>query len=119
MRSLLSFLRRRSSDGPSGLPRTVDARTALALVADGATLVDVRERAEWRTGHAPTALHVPLGELERAAGRIPAGKPVVVMCASGMRSRSGAAALRAAGHDAASLSGGIAAWTAAGGTTRR
>ncbi|MFS0698682.1 rhodanese-like domain-containing protein [Cellulomonas sp. 179-A 4D5 NHS] len=120
MRSPLAALRDRlTARRPTGLPRTVDARTALDLVADGALVLDVRETGEWRTGHAPRALHVPLADIATAPGRLPAGARVVVMCASGLRSRTGAAALRSAGVDATSLSGGIAAWRAAGGTTRR
>ena len=42
---------------------TVDAAEALRLVGDGAVLLDVREPAEWVAGHAPTAVHVPLGDL--------------------------------------------------------
>lgn len=43
----------------------------------------------------------------------------MVMCASGMRSRSAAKHLRTLGFEATSLSGGIGAWQAAGGTVRR
>lgn len=120
MRSPLAALRTfLAARRPSGLPKTVDARTALALVADGAVVVDVREQGEWRTGHAPRALHVPLGDIHTAPGRLRADARVVVMCASGMRSRSGASALRRAGVDATSLAGGVAAWRAAGGAVRR
>jgi len=43
----------------------------------------------------------------------------VVMCASGMRSRTAAKQLRALGFDAASLSGGLSAWQRAGGAIRQ
>ena len=120
MRSLFTALRARLGGGDaSGLPKTVDARTALDLVAEGAVVIDVREQGEWRTGHAPRALHIPLSDIHTASGRLREDARVVVMCASGMRSRSGASALRRAGIDATSLSGGIAAWRAAGGTVRR
>lgn len=118
--SLLGRLRRLlggSADG--GLGSTVDGARAIALVRDGATLVDVRERTEWRTGHAPQAVHVPLGEITSRAHRLSKDRPVVVMCASGMRSRTGARQLRSLGYDATSLSGGIGAWQRAGGAVRR
>ncbi|WP_418608002.1 rhodanese-like domain-containing protein [Georgenia sp. SUBG003] len=92
---------------------------SVELVREGASLVDVRERAEWRSGHAPQAVHVPLADLENGARRLPRDRPVVVMCASGMRSRSGAKHLRSLGFDATSLSGGIGAWQRAGGAVRR
>ena len=92
---------------------------ALELVRDGATLLDVRENGEWNAGHAPGAIHVPLGDIDKAARRIKQGRPVVVMCASGMRSRTAAKHLRSLGYDATSLSGGMAAWQRAGGAVRR
>jgi rhodanese-related sulfurtransferase len=88
---------------------------ALALLEDGALLVDVRETAEWRTGHAPRARHIPLGRLGTEASRLPRDATIVVMCASGSRSRSGAAQLRSEGYQATSLSGGMSAWRASGG----
>ena len=114
--SLLDRLLRRDADA---LPRTVRADAALALVASGATLVDVREPHEWRAGHARGARHVPLGRLAAEARRLPTDAPVVVMCASGARSRVAAGQLRAAGYRAASLGGGLAAWQAAGGSVTR
>ena len=105
------------SDGSLGA--TVKAARALELVAGGATLLDVRESGEWRTGHAPRAVHLPLGQVEQGARRLPHGRPVVVVCASGMRSRTAAKQLRSLGYDAASLSGGMPAWQRAGGEVKR
>lgn len=118
--SLLDTLRRmlgRADDGT--LPTTVDGGTALRLVRDGATLLDVRERSEWNGGHAPQAVHVPLAKVGDAPRRLSKDAPVVVMCASGMRSRTAAQQLRDLGLQATSLSGGIGAWQAAGGPVRR
>jgi rhodanese-related sulfurtransferase len=104
------------ADGRLG--STVDAARAIDLVKDGATLLDVREGSEWRTGHAPRAIHIPLGQIDQAPRRLHQGRPVVVMCASGMRSRTAAKHLRGLGFDAASLKGGIPAWQRAGGEVR-
>jgi rhodanese-related sulfurtransferase len=97
------------------LPRSVDAARALDLVAGGAQLVDVRTDAEWRSGHAPGALHVPLGRVARSTGELRAGTPVVVVCHSGARSAVAVRSLRARGFDATSLRGGLGAWRRAGG----
>ncbi|MHB8273655.1 MAG: rhodanese-like domain-containing protein [Dermatophilaceae bacterium] len=97
----------------------VKAARALDLVRDGATLLDVRESSEWKSGHAPGAIHVALGNIDQAPRRLHQGRPVVVMCASGMRSRSAAKHLRRLGFDAASLTGGMGAWQRAGGAIRR
>lgn len=102
------------------LRSTVSAAQAVDLVRDGAALVDVRERHEWKAGHAPQAIHLPLADLaDKAAQRLPRDRPVVVVCASGMRSRTGAKQLRSLGFDATSLAGGMPAWQGAGGAARR
>jgi rhodanese-related sulfurtransferase len=113
---LTSSLRRSAGDGRLG--SSVSAHRAVELVREGATMLDVRERSEWTTGHAPQALHVPLGDIAKAPRRLPQDRPVVVVCASGMRSRTAAKHLRNHGFDAASISGGMAAWRSAGGSVR-
>jgi rhodanese-related sulfurtransferase len=119
--SLLERLRGLFGGDPADgrLGAKVDATRAVALVKDGATLVDVRESSEWRSGHAPGAIHIPLGQIEQAPKRLHQGRAVVVVCASGMRSRTAAKHLRGLGFDATSVSGGMAAWQRAGGAVRR
>jgi rhodanese-related sulfurtransferase len=106
-----------ATDGSLG--SKITAERALDVVQGGATLLDVRDNSEWKSGHSPGAIHVALGEIDKAPRRLPQGRPVVVMCASGMRSRTAAKHLRGLGWDAASLSGGIRAWARAGGAVRR
>lgn len=93
----------------------VDALEADRLVREGAVLLDVREPWEWRSGHAPRARHIPLGELARRLRELPPGTHVVVVCRSGNRSARASAALATA-HDrsASNLRGGMRAWAAAG-----
>jgi len=119
--SLLDRLRMLFGGQPADgrLRSKVKVAQALALVQEGATLLDVRENGEWKSGHAPGAIHVPLGDIDKAPRRLKQGRPVVVMCASGVRSRTAARHLRSLGYDAASLSGGMAAWQHAGGAVRR
>lgn len=81
--------------------------------ADGAVLLDVREPEEWKAGHAPEALHVPLGQLSESAGEL-SGRPVLAICRSGRRSMSAAEALIQAGFDAVNVAGGMQAWAEAG-----
>lgn len=52
------------------------------------TLVDVREKDEWRQGYVPGSLHIPRGHLEmQVASRLPKkDAPIVVICAAGIRS---------------------------------
>ncbi|WP_227424477.1 rhodanese-like domain-containing protein [Pengzhenrongella sicca] len=119
--TFLDRVRRRFAAGPSDgrLGPTVDAARALELVRAGATLLDVRENSEWTSGHAPAAMHVPLARIDSATRRLRTDRPVVVVCASGMRSRTAATHLRGLGFDATSLSGGMAMWQRAGGEVRR
>lgn len=84
-------------------PHELDEVTASALV------LDVRSRDEFATGHLPAALNIPhtelrdrLDEVTDAAG----GRPVRVLCASGVRSAIAHRVLAQAGFDSASLSGG-------------
>jgi len=78
-------------------------------------LIDVRTAAEWASGHAPKALHIPLGDISRRMQEIPANRPVVVVCASGNRSAMAATALAKKGFDPVfNFAGGMGAWRGAG-----
>ncbi|MFC5063750.1 rhodanese-like domain-containing protein [Actinomycetospora atypica] len=86
------------------------------LDAGEVVLVDVRERHEWAAGHAPGALHRPLGELDPAEF---AGRTVVTTCRGGGRGSRAATTLADAGVDAANLAGGLRGWAEAGGAVVR
>jgi len=97
-----------------GMPE-VDAAEAIALVADGTVLIDVREQDEWDAGHAPDARLVPLSQLQERVGELPENTKLLIVCHSGMRSMRATAFLRAEGLDAVNVIGGMVAWSAAGG----
>ncbi len=93
------------------MERDVDPRSAQALAAEGALVVDVREATELETdGRLAGAHHIPLGELSERAGELPSDRPLVMLCRSGARSGLAADALRASGYEAYNLAGGILAW---------
>lgn len=75
-------------------------------------LLDVREHAELRAdGWLPGAVHIPMGELESRVGELDKSRPVVVYCASGMRSFDAGFLLIEQGfRDVANLNGGIRQW---------
>lgn len=82
----------------------------LESVLDRALVLDVRREDEWLTGHVRDALHIPHTELRDRIDEVreaAAGRPVRVMCASGVRSAIAHRVLTQAGMDSASLSGGI------------
>ena len=92
-----------------------DVQEAASRVCDeGALLLDVREDEEWRAGHAPGAVHVPLGQLGAHASALDPGRPVLAVCRSGNRSRTAAEQLSAAGLDVVDVRGGMQAWQRAG-----
>ncbi|MFJ5305045.1 rhodanese-like domain-containing protein [Streptomyces sp. NPDC088350] len=81
-----------------------------------AVLLDVREKPEWQAGHAPSAVHLPLGSLLAGASlpKAAQGRPVVAICRGGHRSRQAATSLAARGVDVVDVSGGMNAWQQAG-----
>ena len=79
----------------------------------GALVLDVREIAEFASGHLPRARHIPLGELAKRVDEIAKykDKPVIVTCRSGARSGSACRTLKNAGFtNVYNLNGGVPAW---------
>jgi rhodanese-related sulfurtransferase len=79
-------------------------------LADGAFLIDVREVAEYQSGHVPGAL----GALHENLNEIPKDKQVWIICQSGGRSMKAANALEDLGYTAVSVAGGTGAWIESG-----
>jgi len=78
---------------------------------DAYQLLDVRQPKEYEEGHLAGAILIPLKELPGRLGELEKGKPVIVYCAVGGRSKAAAQLL--AGKDFASvynMAGGIKAW---------
>ena len=93
----------------------------------GAILIDVREPAEFETGHIASAINIPRGVLEFQVDAHPAvanvsdpalshkTQPIVVYCRTGGRSALAALNLQRMGFtDVRSLAGGITEWANAG-----
>lgn len=85
-----------------------------AAVEDGAPIIDVREADEYAAGHVPGAALIPMGELPGRVDGLDRTRPVYLVCATGNRSSAMVAFLRRSGVDARSVTGGTAAWAAAG-----
>jgi rhodanese-related sulfurtransferase len=87
----------------------------VAKVLDrGGAIVDVREPAEFRGGHLPGAVNIPMGQLTARLDEIDRARPLYVICASGNRSSAMVDVLTAAGYDASNVAGGTSAWIRAG-----
>lgn len=77
-----------------------------------AVVIDVCEPAEFAAGHVTGSRNVPLGQLSGAKA-LPTDKarPVVLVCASGMRAQRAAKLLGQQGHEHVHvLAGGMKAW---------
>jgi rhodanese-related sulfurtransferase len=82
-------------------------------VPPGWAVVDVREPAEWDTGHVHGSVHIPLGSLPDRLDDLPDAE-LLVVCRSGHRSARAVAWLVPSGFDATNLEGGLLSWAAAG-----
>jgi len=98
--------------------REVSVFEAVQLInRQDAVVVDVRDTGEYEAGHLANAKHVAekqltdrLQDLEKFKGR-----PMIVVCHSGMRSSTAVQVLRRSGFDqAVNMRGGIGAWQQAG-----
>lgn len=87
-----------------------DPAAAKKLIADGATVVDVRTPAEFESGHLAQATNIPLDQFPQRLAEVSAGdkaKPVVVYCAKGGRAAKAKAQLEAAGYTNVVNGGGL------------
>ncbi len=67
------------------------------LVAEGATIIDVRSPREYSGGHIKGSINIPLGELAQNLTKLKKDKAIITCCASGMRSASAKNVLSANG----------------------
>jgi phage shock protein E len=69
------------------------------LIASGATILDVRSKGEYSSGHAKGSINVPLDQLSGYLKKIKSKEhPVITCCASGMRSASAKSFLKGQGY---------------------
>ena len=92
----------------------LSASGAVQLInREKAVVVDVCEAPEFAAGHVGGAKHAPLGELEQKLPGLVKNKatPVILVCASGVRSKRAVAIAQKLGYtQAQSLCGGMRAW---------
>lgn len=90
---------------------SIDAITAAA--SSDVVLLDVREFQEWMAGRAPSAIHIPMGEIVERIDEIDRTRRVVCICRSGNRSSRVTQYLLDQGFDAVNMTGGMNAWASA------
>ncbi|MGD0185945.1 MAG: rhodanese-like domain-containing protein [Roseiarcus sp.] len=104
---------------PNAPPREIGHDELLQALGDeSVAVVDVREPHEFAGGHIPGAINLPMSRF--APERLPAGKPVVLICLSGGRSGSALRRAHAAGAtEVRHYPRGMSGWRARGGPVVR
>jgi rhodanese-related sulfurtransferase len=83
------------------------------VAADDCVVVDVREAREFAASHIAKSINMPLSTF--SPERLPAGKPIVLICQSGSRSRSALSQAQTIGlKDVKHYAGGVAGGLRAG-----
>lgn len=91
-----------------GMLRQFHAEDVPALPVDGSvTLLDTRTEEEYRQGHIAGFRNIPVDELRKRMDEIEPGKPVYVICQSGLRSYIAYRILAGNGFDCYNFSGGF------------
>ena len=109
---LVALIAAGCSQSPAGASVDVSVDEALRLwQAKEAILIDVLTPAEYRDGHIPGVVNIPLAEIEKRLGEIPKDKKVVLICRTGNRSAQGTKFLRSKGFDNVfNSTGGMSTW---------
>jgi|SRR5271165_3900188 rhodanese-related sulfurtransferase len=98
---------------PASVPLEAFAK---AVRAGEVSVVDVRESHEFASGRIPGSVNLPLSRFDPE--KLPHGKPVVLICQAGGRSRSAVSRAHAAGRDDVKhYAGGMSQWRSHGGET--
>lgn len=98
----------------SGGFETISAQAAKQLMdtQKDYVIVDVRELSEYKEGHIPKAMLIPLGTIEKNAERVLPNKEqlLLVYCRSGRRSKEAAQIFANKGYKHIKDFGGIISW---------
>lgn len=96
------------------------ARVSAAMVAeelegaDAPVVLDIRSPGEWKVGHIPGSVNMPLNHLPARIMEVPRERRIAVHCAGGYRSSIAASILHQHGiTNLIEMAGGLAAWEAA------
>ncbi len=97
-----------------GVPQEMAATEVLDVYnsSDRPVFLDVREPHELEAnGYIPGSIHIPMHEVQGRVDELDPQKPIIVYCASGMRSMDvGAFLLESGFADVSNLNGGLQNW---------
>lgn len=105
---LIEFLRSKRSSfhvGPTEAVQLINRHNAV--------VIDIRPEETYGKGHIVDSVCIPAHELSSATKKLDKykGKPVILVCNTGMQTQKIAASLKKQGYTAFSLSGGMRAWS--------
>lgn len=112
----VEMIKRRFLDGKEGMEPVNRNDLLKRVVEGGVTVLDVRPVEEYRAGHIPGALSVPLGKLKEILANLPVDQEIVAYCRGPYCVLSVAAVeiLRGKGFNAVRLEEGVQDWRAMG-----
>lgn len=88
----------------------VSPQKAKELAANGALIVDVRERSEYGSGHINKAVNIPVSSINKISSKANKDKDIIVYCQSGARSSAAAKRLKSMGYTKVHDLGSINRW---------
>ncbi|MEQ9080192.1 MAG: rhodanese-like domain-containing protein [Sandaracinaceae bacterium] len=83
----------------SARPKVDGHEVRRMVLEEDAVLLDVRTEAEFESGHARSAINIPLQELASRRAELPRDLRIIVYCRSGGRSATAAALLSREGYE--------------------
>ena len=93
--------------------KSLDVTSVHGRLSEGAVLVDVRTKEEWRQAHVPGAIRISLDSLQGrqdALKRKYSDSELLVICRSGSRSAQAVHFFGSLGINASNVRGGINSW---------
>jgi len=100
---------------PEQVPQLDASQLNDALKKRKVQVVDVRAPDEWKHGHLPGAIHIPLAALPDRVGDLDTSVPIVLHCKGGGRSSIATSFLQSKGvRNVSNLDGGYESWVAEG-----
>ncbi|HLW14820.1 MAG TPA: rhodanese-like domain-containing protein [Flavobacteriaceae bacterium] len=69
------------------------------LLQQGAIIIDVRSAAEFSNGHIKKSKNIPLESLHNRTSKFKKDKPIILCCATGMRSGTARRSLKSQGFE--------------------
>ena len=99
--------------GAGGVPNLSPAEAVTLINRSNAFVLDVRDDAEFASGHIADAMHIPVADLAARVGELKKyqNKTILVNCQKGMRSAKACDILRKAEFTQVNnLQGGLSAW---------